>query len=104
MDSILKCELQAVWSPEQIAGRLQIAPEGPGQITHETIYAFIFSPQGKALGLFRYLPMARRQRRTRYARKPRGFAIPAALASPLDPKSECQMYGPAVRRKMMLAD
>ena len=69
-------QLQAAWSPEQIAGRLQIEPESPGQITHETIYAFVYSPHGKALGLSRHLPMARRQRRTRYARKPRGFTIP----------------------------
>ncbi len=68
--------LQAAWSPEQIAGRLQIEPEGPGSVTHETIYAFVYSPHGKALGLFRHLPMARHRRRTRYARKPRGLTIP----------------------------
>jgi len=68
--------LQAAWSPEQIAGRLQIESESPGNVTHETIYAFVYSPHGKALGLSGHLPMARRQRRIRYARKPRGFTIP----------------------------
>ena len=55
--------LQAAWSPEQIAGRLQIEPKSPGNVTHETIYAFVYSPHGKALGLFRHLPMARQRRR-----------------------------------------
>ena len=66
--------LQAAWSPEPIAGRLQIVSESPGNFTQETIYAFVYSPHGKALG--RYLPMARHQRRTWYARKPRGLTIP----------------------------
>ncbi len=67
---------QAAWSPEQIAGRLQIEPAGPGSVTHETIYAFVYSPHGKALRLFRHLPMTRQRRRTRYTRKPRGLTIP----------------------------
>jgi IS30 family transposase len=41
--------LQAAWSPEQIAGRLQIEPAGPGSVTHETIYAFVYSPQAAGL-------------------------------------------------------
>lgn len=68
--------LQAAWSPEQIAGRLQIEPEGSGSVTHETIYAVVYSPRGKALGLFRHLPMACHRRRTRYTCKPRGLTIP----------------------------
>lgn len=68
--------LQAAWSPEQIAGRLQIEPKSAGSVTHETIYAFVYSPHGKALGVFRHLPMARQRRRARYQRKPRGFTIP----------------------------
>jgi IS30 family transposase len=55
-------QLQATWSPEQIAGRLQLEPEAPDTISHETIDKFVYSSQGKALALFRCLPMARRQR------------------------------------------
>jgi hypothetical protein len=34
---------------------LQIEPESLGNFRHETIYAFVYSPQGKALGFSRYL-------------------------------------------------
>jgi IS30 family transposase len=35
-------------------------------------------PRGQHLGLYKELPMARRRRRTRYQRKPRGLFIPAS--------------------------
>jgi hypothetical protein len=62
-------------SLEPIAGRLQIEPEGLGNSRHETISAFVYSPQGKVLGFSRYLPVARHCRRTAYACKPRGLTI-----------------------------
>src|SRR5918994_3221838 len=69
--------LKAGWSPEQIAGRLR-ASGAPERLSHETIYRFVYSSQGQKLGLYQDLPMARRRRRARYQRKPRGVFIPAS--------------------------
>jgi IS30 family transposase len=63
------------WSPEQIAGRLKLAGDGT-RLCHETIYQFIYSPEGRALRLHRHLLRARRLRRRRFDRKPRGAKIP----------------------------
>jgi IS30 family transposase len=59
------------WSPEQIAGRLKRVGAGAG-LCHETIYQFIDSLGGRALELHRHLLRARRRRRRRFGRKPRG--------------------------------
>jgi IS30 family transposase len=67
--------LKAGWSPEQIAGRLR-ASGAPERLSHETIYRFVYSSQGQKLGLYQDLPMARRRRRARYQRQPRGLVIP----------------------------
>ncbi len=68
-------KLKLCWSPEQIAGRLKIAGED-GRLCHETIYQFVYSPEGRALELHRHLLRARRLRRQRFGRKPRGLKIP----------------------------
>jgi IS30 family transposase len=68
--------LKAGWSPEQIAGRLRVSG-APERLSHETIYRFVYSSQGQQLGLYQDLPMARRRRRARYQRKPRGLFITA---------------------------
>jgi IS30 family transposase len=54
---------------------LKIAGED-GRLCHETIYQFVYSPEGRALELHRYLLRARRLRRQRFARKPRALKIP----------------------------
>jgi IS30 family transposase len=68
-------KLKLWWSPEQIAGRLKIAGED-GRLCHETIYQFVYSPEGRALELHRHLLQARRLRRQRFGRKPRSLKIP----------------------------
>jgi transposase, IS30 family len=68
-------KLKLCWSPEQIAGRLKIAGED-GCLCHETIYQFVYSPEGRALELHRHLLRARRLRRRRFGRKPRSLKIP----------------------------
>src|SRR5918997_2132642 len=73
---VIDC-LKAAWSPEQIAGRLRVSG-APERVSHETIYRFVYGPQGQHLGLYQDLPMARRRRRIRYQRKPRGLFIPAS--------------------------
>jgi IS30 family transposase len=65
------------WSPEQIAGRLKRAGDA-ACLSHETIYQFVYSPEGRALELHRHLLRARRLRRRRSGRKPRGVKIPQA--------------------------
>src|SRR3546814_2527424 len=46
-------------------------------ICHETIYQYVYG-EGRSQGLWRHLPCARRSRRQRDARKPRGVHIPMA--------------------------
>lgn len=79
---ILRCyvidKLERCWSPEQIAGRLRLDSESGGTVCHETIYRFVYGPEGRAADLYRHLPKARRQRRPRYGRKPRASFVPAA--------------------------
>jgi IS30 family transposase len=70
-------KLACCWSPEQIAGRLKLAGD-TARLSHETIYQFVYSPEGRALELHRHLLRARRRRRPRFARKPRGAKIPSA--------------------------
>lgn len=69
-------KLACCWSPEQIAGRLRLAGDA-ARLSHETIYQFVYSPEGRALELHRHLLRARRRRRPRFARKPRGAKIPS---------------------------
>ncbi len=67
--------LDAGWSPEQIAGRMRRERQ-PRSVSHETIYAYVYSPDGQSAGLVRYLPERRKRRKPRRARKPRGTVFP----------------------------
>ncbi|MBB4320718.1 IS30 family transposase [Agrobacterium tumefaciens] len=71
-------QLKARWSPEQIAGRLLSEGISPVRVSAETIYRFIYSKEDYALGLYQYLPEARRKRRPLRSRKPRDGAFPAS--------------------------
>lgn len=71
-------KLQAYWSPEQIASRLLADSVSLVRICAETIYRFIYSKEDYGLGLYRYLPEARRKRRPRGSRKPRNSVFPAS--------------------------
>ena len=70
--------LVAAWSPEQIAGYVRRRRFAGLSICHETIYQYVYGADGRRQELWRYLPCARRSRRRRYARKPRGVHIPVA--------------------------
>ncbi|MBB6222685.1 IS30 family transposase [Rhizobium leguminosarum] len=70
--------LQASWSPEQIAGRLWADGLTRVRICAETIYRFVYGKEDYGLGLYRYLPEARRKRRPRGSRKPRDSVFPGA--------------------------
>jgi transposase, IS30 family len=69
-------KLRDGWSPQQIAGRLKCEALPCGAISHETIYRFVYGPEGQGLNLYALLAVARRRRRTRLGRKPRNSAIP----------------------------
>lgn len=78
--------LRAGWSPEQIAGRLRLEG-GPAYVSHETIYAWVYSKEGQDRGLARHLPSRRRRRRSRHGRKPRGAVFPPERAIRHRPKA-----------------
>lgn len=62
-------------SPEQIAGRLKF--EGHATtVSHETIYSYVYSPDGQSQALARYLPDRRKKRKSRHARTARGMMFP----------------------------
>ncbi|MGZ2483517.1 IS30 family transposase [Rhizobium pisi] len=70
-------QLEARWSPEQIAGRLLSEGLSLVRVCKETIYRFIYSKEDYGLGLYQYLPESRRKRRPLRSRKPRDGAFPA---------------------------
>jgi len=60
--------LKAGWSPEQIAGRMRLERH-PIRVSHETIYRFAYSKDGREEQFYRYLPEHRRRRRPRGYRR-----------------------------------
>ena len=54
--------LEAGWSPQQIAGRMR-HERARRRVCHETIYRYVYSPDGRAQELARYLPKRRRKRK-----------------------------------------
>ncbi|WP_018239840.1 IS30 family transposase [Ensifer sp. BR816] len=69
-------QLKALWSPEQIAGRLLADGVSAVRVCTETIYRFIYGKEDYPLELYRHLPEGRRKRRRRGSRKPRDGLIP----------------------------
>lgn len=68
-------QLKEGWSPEQIAGRLQY--EGRSvRVSHETIYAYVYGPDGQSRELARHLPNRSKKRQPRHSRRPRGQFFP----------------------------
>lgn len=63
-------KLKRGWSPEQIAGRLAYE-RGYPVISHESIYAYIYSDEGKYYGWHRYLRKKRRCRQPKVGRQKR---------------------------------
>ncbi len=61
-------KLKLGWSPEQIAGRLKQGSHS-AYICHESIYAYIFSPQGLEKKLYTYLRSRQKRRFPKIARR-----------------------------------
>ena len=64
LKAAIEDRLKAGWSPEQIAGRMRLERH-PVRITHETIYRFAYSKDGRAEAFYRHLPEHRKRRRPR---------------------------------------
>jgi transposase, IS30 family len=47
--------LKSGWSPEQIAGRMKVE-QHPIRVSHETIYRYAYSRDGRAEAFYRHLP------------------------------------------------
>jgi len=63
--------LRAYWSPDQIAGYLKLQGRTGFYVSPETIYAFVYSSEGREMNLYRCLEKAFKNRRRRFGRKPR---------------------------------
>ncbi len=79
-------KLRSGWSPEEISGRSKRANGGLTVICHETIYRYIYSPDGKKKGLFEYLVRQHKKRRKWYGRHKYQRGIPDRTSIDLRPK------------------
>lgn len=68
-------QLKVGWTPEQISGRLDFDGQ-PIRVSHETIYAYVYSREGQSEQLARHLPCRRKKRQPRYARRAKGQVFP----------------------------
>jgi IS30 family transposase len=68
-------QLKEGWSPEQIADRLHFEGQSV-RVSHETIYVYVYGPDGQSKELARYLPNRGKKRRPLHSRRPRGFVFP----------------------------
>lgn len=68
LKEVVISRLKEGWSPQQIAGRLKKSA-GRCIVCHETIYAYLYSPSGKAENLHQLLHNKRRFRYPRVQRK-----------------------------------
>lgn len=69
-------KLRCGWSPEQIAGRLRQRNHGVTIICPETIYRYIYSPEGRKENLREYLTRAHKKRFPKHYRKSYRRGIP----------------------------
>ena len=68
LKAAIEDRLRAGWSPEQIAGRMRLERH-PIRVSHETIYRFAYSKDGRDEQFYRHLPEHRRRRRPRGHRR-----------------------------------
>jgi len=72
-------KLKEKWSPEQISGRMRVN-KLPFYASVETIYSFIYSEEGKWLGLYHFLRYKHAKRGQIYGRKYRAEKIPNRIS------------------------
>ena len=83
----------AGWSPEQIAGRMRLERH-PMHVSHETIFRYAYSKDGRAEKFYQHLPRHRRNRRPRGMRKHHGrkFLLRRYLPRRSDPTTFSSRY------------
>jgi IS30 family transposase len=79
-------KLRCGWSPEQIAGRLRRENNGKSVIVHETIYRYIYSPEGVKKNLSEYLTKHHYKRRKWHSRYLYRRGIAGRVSISLRPK------------------
>lgn len=76
----VRLQLQARRSPEQISGLLKLQ-HGHPVISHETIYQYIYTGEGRQAGWYHFLRCAHIRRQPRYSRKGRkSVGIPQRIS------------------------
>jgi IS30 family transposase len=68
-------QLKEGWLPGQIAGRLHFEGQS-ARVSHETIYAYVYGPDGQSKQLAQYLPNRRKKQRSHHSRRPHGLVFP----------------------------
>ena len=84
--SYIFTKLRCGWSPEQIAGRLKRENNNKSIIVHETIYRFIYSPEGTKRNLSEYLVRHHYKRRKWHSRYLYRRGIAGRISIRLRPK------------------
>lgn len=79
-------KLKEGWSPEQIAGRLELE-QGDKVIHHEAIYQFVYKRENKHLKLWEYLPRKQTKRRKQHGRKVHRGHIPQRVSIHVRPEA-----------------
>lgn len=79
-------KLEQGWSPEQIAGRIQLE-QGKRILCHETIYQFVYSKDTKDQGLWEYLPRKQKHRKKQHGRSSQKIHIPNRVSIHVRPES-----------------
>ena len=79
-------KLRCGWSPEQIAGRLKKKNHGSTIVCPETIYQYVYCPEGQKYNLKEYLPRAHGKRWPKHFRKAYRRGIPNKVNISLRPE------------------
>lgn len=69
-------KIEKDWAPEQIAGVLREEAKGKTVISHETIYQFVYSDEGKKLKLWKHLRHKKRPERQAWGSRKKRTIIP----------------------------
>lgn len=73
-------KLRKDFSPEQISGKLRTKANGKNVISHETIYQFIYSSEGKRLKLWKRLRHKKKPQRVHWGGRKKRIIIPERVS------------------------
>lgn len=75
----VRSKLKLTWSPEQISNRLRMDSRGKINISHDTIYQWIWEDKAQGGKLFSFLRQSNRKRRKRYGKLQKKGQIPGRV-------------------------